>query len=183
VYGTGALTRRGRGEEEAARGDAARAIELARRVPDPQNLLPITALAARVYLESGEDQPAAALAAEYFDALATEPNIGYAIVFANVAATTLVALGYAEKLKSLLASYSLPWAAAARAVADGEYVEAARIVAAAGARAEEAFCQLAAARLHGTTDQVERALAFYRSVGATRYARECETLFAAKRGA
>jgi hypothetical protein len=39
------------------------------------------------------------------------------------------------------------------------------------------------ARLRGDADQAERALAFYRSVGATRYVREGESLLPAQRPA
>lgn len=183
LYATRALIRVGHGEVEAACADAARAIELVRRASDPQNLLPIAALVARVYLECGDGQLAAALATEYLDALTTEPNIGYAIVFANVAAITLVTLGHAATLQSLLKPYAHPWAAAARAVVAGAYLEAGGIAAATGAHTEEAFCQLVAARLNGTTEQLEQARAFYDSVGANRYARECAALLTAKRPA
>ena len=42
----------------------------------------------------------------------------------------------------------------------------------------EAFCRLSAAR-DGDLAEREPALAFYRSVGATRYVRECELLLLA----
>ena len=55
-----------------------------------------------------------------------------------------------------------------------------------GARPDEAFVRLRAAealveagRRAEANVQVERALAFYRSVGATAYVREAEALFAA----
>jgi hypothetical protein len=44
--------------------------------------------------------------------------------------------------------------------------------------ASEAFCRLSAAR-DGDLAQLEPALAFYRSVSATRYVRECELLLPA----
>jgi hypothetical protein len=47
-----------------------------------------------------------------------------------------------------------------------------------GAVASEAYCRLEAARA-GDLTQLEPALAFYRSVKATRYLREGETLIAA----
>ena len=47
-----------------------------------------------------------------------------------------------------------------------------------GALASEAYCRLSAARA-GDLTQLEPALAFYRSVGATRYVREGESLLAA----
>jgi hypothetical protein len=46
------------------------------------------------------------------------------------------------------------------------------------AASSEAYCRLAAARA-GDVTQLEPALRFYRSVGGTRYVRECESLVAA----
>jgi hypothetical protein len=55
-----------------------------------------------------------------------------------------------------------------------------------GAVSEEAYARLAAARMlidegrrHEADEQLGRALAFYRSVGAKRYVREGEALLAA----
>ena len=78
------------------------------------------------------------------------------------------------------------WLEAARAYAAGVFEEAAGIHAEMGAVVEEAYARLRAAEAYvragrpGEADaQLQRALAFYRSVGATAYIREAESLFAA----
>ena len=181
VYATRALIQLARGHAQAAAADAARALELVRRAADPQNLLPIEALVARIFHESGDETEAATLAGNYLAALDGETNIGYAIAFAHVAATTLATLGHGSVLSSRLRRYSQPWAAAGRAIAEGAQTEAAEILAGVGATAEEAFARLLAARLHSDIAQAKQALAFYRSVGGNRYVRECEALVATER--
>ena len=61
------------------------------------------------------------------------------------------------------------------AVLDGRYVDAAARLHEIGDLADEAYARLQS----GEPREVERALAFYRSVGATRYIREAEALLAA----
>jgi len=63
---------------------------------------------------------------------------------------------------------------AATAILDGAFVEAADRLAEMSEVAWEAYARLRA----GTEGQVRRALDFYRSVGATRYVREGESLLA-----
>jgi class 3 adenylate cyclase/tetratricopeptide (TPR) repeat protein len=79
-----------------------------------------------------------------------------------------------------------PWHAVAGAIADDELVDAADRLAAIGAPGLEAYARLRAAeglagdgRRADADAQLERALAFYRSVRATRYVDEAEGLFAA----
>ena len=78
------------------------------------------------------------------------------------------------------------WQSAARAYAAGDFEEAAEHLGDMGARPDEAFARLRAAEAMAAAGrrpeadvQLERALAFYRSVGATVYIREAEGLFAA----
>jgi hypothetical protein len=66
------------------------------------------------------------------------------------------------------------WAAVAGAVLAGDAATAADLLAEIGHRPAEAY-----ARLRAGGAQVQTALAFYRSVGATRYVREAEALLAA----
>ena len=72
----------------------------------------------------------------------------------------------------------VPWAAAGAAYARGDHVAAAEQCAAIGAVAQEAHSRLAAARA-GDLAQLEPALEFYRSVGATWYLRQGESLIPA----
>jgi hypothetical protein len=79
-----------------------------------------------------------------------------------------------------------PWIRAARAVAEGDFRRAADIFEGIDAGTPEAFFRLRSAeqlvgdgRRAEADEQLHRALAFYRSVGATRYIREGEALLAA----
>jgi hypothetical protein len=79
-----------------------------------------------------------------------------------------------------------PWIDAAEAIADGAYGEAADLYARTGARPLEAYTRLRAAaelvdaaRRTEADAQLHRALAFWRSVDATRYLRDGEALLAA----
>jgi hypothetical protein len=175
------LIRLARDLTEAARADATRALELAQRTVDPQSVLFIHAYAAHIYIESGDEAAARRLIEEFLAILRRQRTIGFAASVSHIAAWTLTPLGLGEELVGALAGNEWPWARATRAFVRGEPAEAAELVAQTGAAADEAFCRLAAARSHGDTDQAERALAFYGSVGATRYVRECESLLPAKR--
>jgi hypothetical protein len=73
------------------------------------------------------------------------------------------------------AGATTPWHEPAVAIASGRIAEAADLLAAMGARSDEAYARLRT----GEESQVRRALAFYRAVGATRYVREGEELLAA----
>ena len=78
------------------------------------------------------------------------------------------------------------WTDAARAYVAGDFVAAAEILQRIGSRPDEAEARLRAAeqlvaegRRAEADEQLQQALEFYRSVGATRYIRECEALLAA----
>jgi tetratricopeptide (TPR) repeat protein len=90
---------------------------------------------------------------------------------------------YQECLES---SLEVPWAQAAGAILDRDYVRAADIQGQIGYLAGEAYARLRAARQlveegrHAEADfELQRSLAFWREVGATRYVREGEALLAA----
>ena len=69
----------------------------------------------------------------------------------------------------------LPGAPPRSQIAAGRFEAAADVLAEMGDVADEAYARLRS----GSDDQVQRALAFYRSVGATRYIEEGEALLAA----
>jgi hypothetical protein len=78
------------------------------------------------------------------------------------------------------------WIDAGEAIARGDYERAADIYAEAGTRPLEAYTRLRAAaqlvdsgRRSEADEQLQRALTFWRSVGATRYTGEGEALLAA----
>jgi hypothetical protein len=106
----------------------------------------------------------------------------------HVLSWTLVALGRGEELADAIRQHvpDVPWARAALAYAEGDARASADIVGSIGALTEEAYDRLAAAKLLAAQrrraqadEQLRRALAFYRAVGATRYVREGEALLAA----
>jgi hypothetical protein len=78
-----------------------------------------------------------------------------------------------------------PWLKAALSYTEGDFVRAADIYAGIGAKAQEAYARLRAAesfvhegRRAEADAELERALAFWRRVGAAAYIREGEALLA-----
>ena len=165
-----------RDDVAGALADVAAAIELGDRAGDPQSVLPTRVCGARIYLEAGETARAGELLAEYVAAFAGRP-IGFGIIDADTAAVAGVALGLQDELGSVLSGYGQPWARAAAAYTGGDPFRAAEIIAQTGAVAREALVLLGAAR-QGVDlgDAAQRALGFFRSVGATRYVRELEAM-------
>jgi tetratricopeptide (TPR) repeat protein len=170
-----------RGEVTAAVEDAERALELARESGDPQNLDPALAFGARVLLATDRHAEAAKLADELLAGLAgrlLNPSLGVDL------AVDLVELGRpAEVLDDAPPS---PWLEAARAFVAGDPRRAAASYAEIGARPDEAHARLTAARrllgdgrlAEGRTE-LDRALGFYREVGAIAHlAAATELLFA-----
>ena len=104
----------------------------------------------------------------------------------HMLAWLLTALGRGDDLTEILPASDDPWTRAARAFAAGDVEGAAEICAGMGAVADEARDRLWLAealvqqgRRADADTQLQRALAFYRSVGATRYIRRAETLLTA----
>jgi hypothetical protein len=97
-------------------------------------------------------------------------------------------LDIAEELgeRVVRAPLETKWMEAMRAILEGDLVGAADIYFEIGDEMEEAFARLRAAewlvaegRRAEADEQLQKALAFWRSVGATRYVREGEALLAA----
>jgi hypothetical protein len=103
------------------------------------------------------------------------------------AAEALRALGLGPELIEVAANAKrqTKWIDAAKAFVSGDFLRAAEIYAETGSLPDEAFARLRAAealiargnRAEGDRE-LQRALAFYRSVGATAYLREGEALLA-----
>jgi len=116
-----------------------------------------------------------------------EKFIGDAVMALQLLAWTLTALGRGRELIDVLPLQAdVPWVRAAEAFAVGDVGRAADICAAVGARTEEARDRLWLAealiepdRRAEAGSELERALSFYRSVGATRYVHQGEALMAA----
>ncbi|MGH3133893.1 MAG: hypothetical protein ACRDNY_09190, partial [Gaiellaceae bacterium] len=176
-----------RDETEGAVADAERALELAREVRQPDRVFQSLAFAVRAFAASGALERARELASE-FDFLTLggrrPPPAWSYIHFAWAAAD----VGSAEELDRLLAGQKrqTTWVVATRAVLGRDYAEAAELFARMGTRPHEAYARLraaemlvAAGRRAEADGQLERALAFFRSVDATRYMREAEALLSA----
>jgi len=185
-YYTRALIQMARGEVDAPIADAERALALSRHAKDPQNHLPTVAACAHVFSENGDTARAAALVEEFMIELRAERNIGFADAYLHTLAWTLSALGRGAELIDALPAYEYPWHLAARAFAAGDLGRAADIMGDMGAVSEEARDRLWLAhtlveqgRRTEADAELQRALAFYRSVGATRYIQQAEALRAA----
>jgi predicted ATPase/class 3 adenylate cyclase len=172
-----------------AYGETRTSLELARRIGDPQVLYPTIAFVARAWVSMGLRDEAVELLEELLSAWRDKPNTilhSHLQSFSDAAAV-LVALGRGSELEAIgaHASVQTPWVAAATAFVRGQFEEAAEIYGGTGSLPDEAYARLRAAevliragrRPEGDA-QLQRALAFYRSVDATAYLREGEALLA-----
>jgi hypothetical protein len=107
-----------------------------------------------------------------------ESRLGVGVATLPMLAWGARELGDSRRLSEALEGWPYPWAAAAQAILTGEGGHAAEILGGIGAKSDEAYAQLRAGEA-GDRELLERALAFYRSVGAVRYIREGEALLAA----
>jgi class 3 adenylate cyclase/tetratricopeptide (TPR) repeat protein len=178
-YSCRSALRLARGDPDAAVADVERALELALKAKDSQLVNQTRAISAHVLLEVGRKDEAFALADEFLAAIKSGQSEGFGITRAHTLAWTLVAAGRGEEAAEAFEQHAdVPWAVAGAAYARGEYGAAADLSASMGATLHEAYDRLAAARA-GDIDQLEPALRFYRSVGATWYLRQGESILAA----
>jgi tetratricopeptide (TPR) repeat protein len=186
-YKTRAQIRLGRDDVDGALADALRAHDLARIEGEAQNLYPTLAVCAHVSREAGDLDRSAVLADEVLLWLQAGSRSGTIHDYLHILAWTLTALGRGPELIDVLAvrADSL-WVRAAALFAAGDLGAAADVCATMGAVTEEARDRLWLAELlirqgrrNEADIELQRALDFYRSVGATRYIREGERLLAA----
>jgi hypothetical protein len=186
-YTVRAAIRLGRGEIEQPIEDAERGLALAQRAKDPQILYGTLADTAHVLHEAGAIERAAGLAQEFLGALEAGQRMGFAVSASHIASWTLTSAGRGSEIAIVLEPLqAFPWARAGSAFGRGDPAAAADICAEIGAATQEAYARLAAARLvveqgrrAQADEQLHRALAFYRSVGASLYVRQGESLLAA----
>ena len=174
-----------RGATAAARDDAQRSLELARDAKDPQTLCPALSFAAAALLEAGQDGDAALLADELLGLDVANRRVSTPVSPIFDLAWVLHAVGGTADLIQAAEHSSVlsPWSSAAAAIARGDHLPAADIYEEIGHLPNEAYTRLRAAEKlladgrHGEADeQLQKALGFYRGVGATRYIREGEAL-------
>jgi class 3 adenylate cyclase/tetratricopeptide (TPR) repeat protein len=173
-----------RGAREEALEDSASALEFARRAGYPEAVFPALAFRARVLAAVGDSEEAAARARELL-ALWSDHASAAASFWTVDLACGLWMLGRGNELLAarqwVLARTR--WLDAAEAFSLGELAEAADLYARIGASPDEAFARLQAAagatredRKSESQAQLDRALAFFRRVGAEAYVREAEAL-------
>jgi tetratricopeptide (TPR) repeat protein len=165
-----------RDEVDGALAAVARAVELGREAKDPQALTPALGIQLRVAADLGRTAEARLVAHEL---LSLDGNaVGLAL--------TADALELHDEVGALIASKpDTPWTRAAGSILAGELEQAADLLEEIGDRPGEAEVRLraaaalvAAGRRAEADAQLAKALAFYRSVGATRFIREGEALLA-----
>jgi hypothetical protein len=176
-----ALMRLARGDFVGAAEDALRAEELAGERKDPQQVLPALGVRLRLESELGRLQNAAALATELLKQPAAHTSLPPALELAWTAERLQIADAVREWLGAIV--YGSAWSDAALAIVNGELERAAELFVEIGSLPDEARARLRAAerlvtdgRRADADIQLDKALAFYRSVGATGYIREGETL-------
>ncbi|MBA3384994.1 MAG: hypothetical protein H0T20_10130, partial [Actinobacteria bacterium] len=171
-----------RDDAEEALAAAARSVELGREVKDPQALRPALAVKLEVDLELGRTEEARRVAGELLSSLGkTEGDEG--LMGLALAADEL---GITDQVGPLVARVpDTLWTQAIAAVAEGRLEQAATRLSEIGDRPNEAEVRLrlsaelaTAGRRAEADEHLQKALAFYRSVGATRYVRAGEALLA-----
>ena len=179
------LIRLARGDADGALRDLARALAAAREADEPQILLPRLSQAAFVFGELGRHQDARAAIDEIVTASAEKQRLE---LWLYPAVHVFDTLGMLDDLRALLTAEKSVgrWADAARLQLGNDLASAADMLDEIGALPDEARTRLrlaerlaAAGRRTDADVQVARAVAFYRSVGATFYLRRAERVLAA----
>jgi hypothetical protein len=170
-----ALIEFARARSEYAQGEAGRAVEIAEHSRDPQSVA--GALCVRASMLLAQSGRAAALA-DFQELLALgEGLVPGLTTSANLPRFVWLAVDLGRGREAQAALEDSPfhrWTAVGGAILAGDAAAAADLLGEIGHRPEEAY-----ARLRAGGNDVNRALAFYRSVGARRYIREAEALLAA----
>jgi class 3 adenylate cyclase/tetratricopeptide (TPR) repeat protein len=176
-----------RGDANGAREDAQRALDLAEEAKDPQVRWPALAFAARAFLELDPHRAESLIDEVLSDWEANGRPLWSSSSWAPDAAVVIPLTGRAARfLEGTTESSQSPWVRAAVAYASGDPGAAADLYREIGTRPEEAHARLQLAHLLVQEDrrteadaELEKALAFWRSVGATAYIRQGEALMAA----
>jgi class 3 adenylate cyclase len=182
-----ALIRLARGDTAGAVRDAESALELGRAVADPQAVYFVLPACAYVFARAGERERAIPPARELVDAVKRGVHVQFAVINFPIFAAVARDLGLLEEVVDALTGYlETPWTDVVRSYGAGNFVAAAEILRRIGTRPDEAEARLRAAeqlaaegRRAEADEQLQQALAFYRSVGARRYIGECEALLPA----
>jgi class 3 adenylate cyclase len=178
--------RMARGREAEALADADRALALVVAIPDPQARYFTNALCAHVFVTARREQ-ATQLTGEVIDDLLQGIGAAFAVIALPALAAAALRLGVLPELANALESHvPTPWSEVVRCYDEGDFVSAADMLAEIGSKPDEAEARVHAARQLAAAgredeagEQLRQAVAFYRSVGATRYLDEIEPLLTA----
>ena len=155
--------------------DIEKALVLAYAAEDPQVVEPTLSIAAHILFSAGEADRPRQMLLDILESVRRASSTRVPLGFSE-SAWLACALGLERQfLDAFAQAPTTPWIEAASAIVAGDPLRAAGVYAEMGADPEEAYARMRS----GEPAQVERALAFYRSVGATRYVHECEQLLAA----
>jgi tetratricopeptide (TPR) repeat protein len=164
-----------RGRHAEALADSEHALERARTIADPQQLVPAIVARALATLATGQRDEANALLDEIFN----EHGLGHEEWFADLA---LIATELGRQADYLAAAARSPqhhaWREAGTTAAAGDLVEAAALFGKIGARYEEAYARLLAAE-RGVPAELEAAYAYFAEQELDVYIRRCEALLRA----
>lgn len=167
-----------RGELAGAVDDAERGLALARQAGDPQATAPPLAAAAHVLLAAGRRDEAAALVDEL---LASRTLLERAMN--PPLAWVVTELGRADDVLAAISEQPSLWERAFADILRGDFLAAAEAYERYGVLPGAALMKLRAAeqllaegRRAEADEQLDLALAFWRSVGATRHVAEAEAL-------
>jgi tetratricopeptide (TPR) repeat protein len=153
-----------RGDDAGAVADVERALDDVNEIGDPQLRHYTTSLATHV-LSFVDPARAVRLATEYLDVLRGAGELQFAVIAIPAFCAAAFRLGVGEDLGAAVADRGpRPWFQVARAYAVGDLARAADLLHEIGSLPDEAE-----ARVLAGGDQLEAGLAFFRSVGATRF--------------
>jgi class 3 adenylate cyclase/tetratricopeptide (TPR) repeat protein len=169
-----------RGSDDAALASIGRALSFAREAPDPQNLYPALAAHARVTVALGDRDEAARFVEELLDRFPERPSLPIYWITDLAIASSRLGRGHEALAPIRSSAPSTRWLDAAESIVQGDFGAAADLYARMGAQPEAAYCRLMSADDGRDAEGVEDALAFYRRVGASAYAREAEALLTAR---
>jgi DNA-binding SARP family transcriptional activator/tetratricopeptide (TPR) repeat protein len=176
-----------RGDVAGAVAETERMLEFARETQEPQVIWPALVIAAFARLTAGERAGSSILVDELMEREAWN-HVMLNLHAAPLLGSVLSALARGDELARRAAGLNrqTPWLEGAVASATGDFARAADVYERIGDRPDEAYARLEAAeqliaegRGAEADAQLVRALAFFRSVGATRYVEAGERLLAA----
>ena len=180
-----AMIRAARNDVEEALVDVRRAVAVARDAKDPQALLPALDECALLLETHGYPDEARELIQEAIELARTYPHAAAWGLCPGILFSRTVTVFESELREVIALAPAGPWQDLAFVSLDRDFVRAAEIWAEAGALPWEARARLRAAeeliqagRRAEADEQLEQALAFYRSVGATFFIRQGEALLA-----